>query len=75
MESSALTERSDEILHNQKLALLDGFLLVDDWPHAQVLFERLAPLHPVVHEQISSGLIRFCSYLLLYGSVNVQVLM
>ncbi|KAG0583882.1 hypothetical protein KC19_3G168800 [Ceratodon purpureus] len=58
MESSALTERSDEILHNQKLGLLAGFLLVDDWPHAQVLFERLAPLHPVAHEQISSGLIR-----------------
>jgi THO complex subunit 2 len=31
MESNALTERSDEILHNQKLGLLAGFLLVDDW--------------------------------------------
>lgn len=58
MESAALIERSDELLNNQKLGLLTGFLLVDDWPHAQVLFERLAPLHPVAHEQISSGLIR-----------------
>lgn len=31
MESTALTERSDEILHNQKLGLLAGFLLVEDW--------------------------------------------
>lgn len=31
MESSALVERTDELLHNQKLGLLSGFLLVDDW--------------------------------------------
>lgn len=31
MESAALIERSDELLNNQKLGLLTGFLLVDDW--------------------------------------------
>ncbi|XP_024388621.1 THO complex subunit 2 isoform X2 [Physcomitrium patens] len=58
MESNSLLERSDELSSNQKLGLLTGFLHVNDWPHAQVLFERLAPLHPVAHEQISTGLIR-----------------
>lgn len=31
MESIALMERCDELLNDQKLGLLTGFLLVDDW--------------------------------------------
>lgn len=31
MESTAMLERSDELLTNQKLGLLTGFLHVDDW--------------------------------------------
>lgn len=141
MESTAMLERSDELLTNQKLGLLTGFLHVDDWwvkcfwwlccvqscsiinmvvnyyvwklqplvvrrkfilignfpsllystrfacvvdvsgihsdvkllscrAHAQVLFERLAPLHPVAHEQISDGLIRFVFKLLCFSLVD-----
>lgn len=31
MESDAVAERSSELLTNQKLGLLIGFLAVDDW--------------------------------------------
>lgn len=31
MEAEAILERSQELLSNQKLGLLLGFLLIDDW--------------------------------------------
>ncbi|CAK9221020.1 unnamed protein product, partial [Sphagnum troendelagicum] len=58
MENEAVAERSNELLTNQKLGLLVGSLSVGDWPHSHILFERLAPLHPVAHEQICYGLCR-----------------
>jgi THO complex subunit 2 len=58
MESEAVTERLPELENNQTLGLLNGFLSVDDWYHANILFERLAPLNPVAHDQICSGLFR-----------------
>ncbi|XP_024534234.1 THO complex subunit 2 [Selaginella moellendorffii] len=57
-EVEATAERVMELVTNQKLGLLDGFLTVGDWHHANILFERLAALNPVAHERISSGLIR-----------------
>jgi hypothetical protein len=61
MESEAVTERLPELENNQTLGLLNGFLSVDDWYHANILFERLAPLNPVAHDQICSGLFRLVS--------------
>ncbi|XP_023644586.1 THO complex subunit 2 isoform X2 [Capsella rubella] len=58
METEAVTERLPELENNQTLGLLNGFLSVDDWCHANILFERLAPLNPVAHNQICSGLFR-----------------
>lgn len=58
MESEATLERSQEILTNQKLGLLHGFLCIDDWSHAHMLLERLANLNPVAHPQICDGLFR-----------------
>ncbi|KAJ7559201.1 hypothetical protein O6H91_04G074300 [Diphasiastrum complanatum] len=58
MENEAVAERSPELVTNQKLGLLDGFLFVDDWPHAYVLLERLSPLNPVSHQRISAGILR-----------------
>ncbi|KAL3684910.1 hypothetical protein R1sor_002932 [Riccia sorocarpa] len=58
MENEAVAERSKELVTNQKLGLLNGFLVVNDWPHAFVLFERLAALNPVAHPQICEGLSR-----------------
>ncbi|KAL2653101.1 hypothetical protein R1flu_021229 [Riccia fluitans] len=58
MENEAVAERSKELVTNQKLGLLNGFLVVNDWAHAYVLFERLAALNPVAHPQICEGLSR-----------------
>ncbi|XP_072998778.1 THO complex subunit 2 [Typha latifolia] len=58
MENDAVTERTSEIEKNQKLGLLIGFLSVDDWCHAQILFDRLSRLNPVEHIQICEGLFR-----------------
>ncbi|XVE74551.1 hypothetical protein DITRI_Ditri12bG0026000 [Diplodiscus trichospermus] len=58
METEAVTERSPELENNQTLGLLTGFLSVDDWYHAHVLFDRLSPLNPVAHVQICKGLFR-----------------
>ncbi|KAK1302435.1 hypothetical protein QJS10_CPB12g01589 [Acorus calamus] len=56
MEREAVSERSTEVESNQSLGLLRGFLSVDDWYHAQILFDRLSPLDPVAHIQICDGL-------------------
>ncbi|XP_042502720.1 THO complex subunit 2-like isoform X2 [Macadamia integrifolia] len=58
MESEAVKECSPEMENNQSLGLLSGFLSVDDWYHAQMLFDRLSPLNPVAHVQICEGLFR-----------------
>ncbi|MCL7046579.1 hypothetical protein MKW94_030124 [Papaver nudicaule] len=58
LESSAVEERSPELVNNQSLGLLNGFLSVDDWYHAHILFDRLSPLNPVAHDQICKGLFR-----------------
>ncbi|KAM0000916.1 putative THO complex, subunitTHOC2, THO complex subunit 2 domain-containing protein [Helianthus debilis subsp. tardiflorus] len=58
MESEAVTERSSELENSQTLGLLIGFLFVDDWYHANILFRRLAPLNPVEHIRICDGLFR-----------------
>ncbi|XP_044488002.1 THO complex subunit 2 isoform X2 [Mangifera indica] len=58
METEAVAERSPELENSQTLGLLTGFLSVDDWYHANVLFERLAPLNPVAHITICDGLFR-----------------
>ncbi|KAM1011881.1 hypothetical protein ACFX2C_047172 [Malus domestica] len=58
METGAVCERSAECENNQTLGLLTGFLSVDDWYHAHLLFERLSPLHPVEHIQICDSLFR-----------------
>ncbi|CAO2181939.1 unnamed protein product [Urochloa humidicola] len=58
MENDIVEERAPEIEKNQKLGLLLGFLSVDDWYHAQLLFERLAHLNPVEHIEICDGLFR-----------------
>ncbi|KAK2635529.1 hypothetical protein Ddye_030321 [Dipteronia dyeriana] len=58
METEAVAERSPELENSQTLGLLTGFLSVDDWYHAHILFERLAPLNPVAHIQICDGLFR-----------------
>ncbi|KAJ9135684.1 hypothetical protein P3X46_032837 [Hevea brasiliensis] len=58
METEAVTERSSELESSQTLGLLTGFLSVDDWYHAHILFDRLSPLNPVAHVQICNGLFR-----------------
>ncbi|CAH8349699.1 unnamed protein product [Eruca vesicaria subsp. sativa] len=58
METEAVAERIPELENNQTLGLLDGFLSVDDWDHANIMFERLAPLNPVAHNHICGGLFR-----------------
>ncbi|KAG6738584.1 hypothetical protein POTOM_058204 [Populus tomentosa] len=58
MEAEAVAERFSELENNQTLGLLTGFLSVDDWYHAHILFERLSPLNPVAHSQICNGLFR-----------------
>ncbi|CAH2033971.1 unnamed protein product [Thlaspi arvense] len=58
LETEAVTERLPELENNQTLGLLNGFLSVDDWYHANILFERLAPLNPVAHNHICGGLFR-----------------
>ncbi|PIA63730.1 hypothetical protein AQUCO_00201224v1 [Aquilegia coerulea] len=58
MEAEAVAERFPELENNQSLGLLCGFLSVDDWYHAQILFDRLSFLNPVAHIQICEGLFR-----------------
>ncbi|XVF43449.1 hypothetical protein PTKIN_Ptkin02bG0040900 [Pterospermum kingtungense] len=58
METEAVTERLPELENNQTLGLLTGFLSVDDWYHAHILFDRLSALNPVAHLQICKGLFR-----------------
>ncbi|KAE9597521.1 putative THO complex, subunitTHOC2, THO complex subunit 2 domain-containing protein [Lupinus albus] len=58
METDAIEERTPELQNNQTLGLLTGFLSVDDWYHAHILFDRLAPLNTVEHTQICSSLFR-----------------
>lgn len=58
MEAEAGGEYSTELVTNQKLGLLKGFLAVDDWLHAHFLLDRLSPLNPVAHKPICDGLFR-----------------
>ncbi|XP_031492162.1 THO complex subunit 2 isoform X2 [Nymphaea colorata] len=58
MENESVEERSSELVKNQSLGLLNGFLSVDDWYHAKILFDRLAAINPVAHPQICDGLLR-----------------
>ncbi|WJX85695.1 THO complex subunit 2 [Trifolium repens] len=58
METDAIGERKSELQNSQTLGLLTGFLSVDDWYHAHVLFERFSPLNPVEHIQICDSLFR-----------------
>ncbi|XP_065856982.1 THO complex subunit 2 isoform X2 [Euphorbia lathyris] len=58
IESESLVERSSELESSQTLGLLNGFLSVDDWYHAYMLFDRLSPLNPVAHVQICNELLR-----------------
>ncbi|XP_071702863.1 THO complex subunit 2 [Rutidosis leptorrhynchoides] len=58
LECEAVTERSSELESSQTLGLLIGFLHVDDWYHANILFRRLLPLNPVEHIRICDGLFR-----------------
>ncbi|KAF8097255.1 hypothetical protein N665_0292s0034 [Sinapis alba] len=67
METEAVTERIPELANNQTLGLLDGFLSVDDWYHANIMFERLAPLNPVAHNHICGGLFRLIEKSITYA--------
>ncbi|KAL2904630.1 THO complex subunit 2 [Bienertia sinuspersici] len=58
MEFQAVDECISELENSQTLGLLTGFLFVDDWYHANILFERLSPLNPVSYAQICDGLFR-----------------
>ncbi|KAI5567276.1 hypothetical protein BDE02_13G079300 [Populus trichocarpa] len=58
METEAVAEQFSDLEKNQTLGLLTGFLSVDDWYHAHILFKRLSPLNPVAHTQICGGLFR-----------------
>ncbi|KAE8716675.1 THO complex subunit 2 [Hibiscus syriacus] len=58
MENEAVSERSSELENSQTLGLLTGFLSVDDWYHAHILFDRLSPINPVAHVRICKGLFR-----------------
>ncbi|KAF7808544.1 THO complex subunit 2 [Senna tora] len=70
METEAVDERTSELENNQTLGLLTGFLSVDDWYHAHILFDRLSPLNPVEHNQICDSLFRLVEKLIssAYGS-------
>ncbi|XLS53180.1 hypothetical protein HN51_013857 [Arachis hypogaea] len=58
METDAIEERKSELQNSQTLGLLTGFLSVDDWYHAHMLFGRLSPLNAVEHIQICESLFR-----------------
>ncbi|XP_021843215.1 THO complex subunit 2 isoform X2 [Spinacia oleracea] len=58
LENLAVNESVLELEDCQTLGLLTGFLRVDDWYHANILFERLSPLTPVAYAQICDGLFR-----------------
>ncbi|KAL2615081.1 hypothetical protein AAZV13_08G044700 [Glycine max] len=58
METDAIEERTTELQSSQTLGLLTGFLSVDDWYHAHLLFECLSPLNAVEHIQICDSLFR-----------------
>ncbi|XP_060213787.1 THO complex subunit 2 isoform X4 [Lycium barbarum] len=58
METEAVAERSTELENSQPLGMLMGFLEVDDWYHAHVLFDRLSHLNPAEHVQICDGLFK-----------------
>ncbi|XP_052205277.1 THO complex subunit 2 isoform X2 [Diospyros lotus] len=58
LENEAVSERASELENNQTLGLLTGFLSVNDWYHARVLFERLSALNPAEHIQICNELFR-----------------
>ncbi|KAK8947300.1 hypothetical protein KSP39_PZI006604 [Platanthera zijinensis] len=58
MESEAVMEHAAEVENNQSFGLLIGFLSIDDWYHAQVLFDRLSCLNPVAHVLVCEGLFR-----------------
>ncbi|CAJ1936729.1 unnamed protein product [Sphenostylis stenocarpa] len=58
LETEAIEERTTELQTSQTLGLLTGFLAVDDWYHAHLLFERLSPLNAVEHIQICDSLFR-----------------
>ncbi|CAH9146449.1 unnamed protein product [Cuscuta epithymum] len=70
-ESGSVAERLSELQDSQPLGLLMGFLAVDDWYHARMLFDRLSPLNPVEHMQICSGLLRLIGISIVpgYGQV------
>ncbi|XP_057417817.1 THO complex subunit 2 isoform X2 [Lotus japonicus] len=57
-ETEAIEERMSELQDSQTLGLLTGFLAVDDWYHAHILFERLSTLNAVEHTQICDSLFR-----------------
>ncbi|KAK7320119.1 hypothetical protein RJT34_04853 [Clitoria ternatea] len=58
METDAIEERTTELQSSQTLGLLTGFLSVDDWYHAHILFDRLSSLNAVEHIQICDSLFR-----------------
>ncbi|CAA6659375.1 unnamed protein product [Spirodela intermedia] len=58
MEAKAVSERGLELDSNQSLGLLMGFLSVDDWYHAKILFDALSHLNPVEHIKICDDLFR-----------------
>ncbi|KAK7370058.1 hypothetical protein VNO80_12112 [Phaseolus coccineus] len=58
LETEATEERTTELQTSQTLGLLTGFLSVDDWYHAHLLFERLSALNAVEHIQICDSLFR-----------------
>ncbi|KAF2316683.1 hypothetical protein GH714_042024 [Hevea brasiliensis] len=58
METEAVAERSSELESSQTLGLLAGFLLVDDWYHAHILFDHLCSSNLVARVQICGALFR-----------------
>ncbi|KAG0493290.1 hypothetical protein HPP92_004284 [Vanilla planifolia] len=58
MESEAVIEHAALVETNQNFGLLIGFLSIDDWHHAQILFDRLSRLNPVAHIGVCQGLFR-----------------
>ncbi|XP_047330287.1 THO complex subunit 2 isoform X2 [Impatiens glandulifera] len=58
IESEAVSAWSSELGNNQTLGLLTGFLSVDDWYHARILFDRLSVLNPAEHTQICDEMFR-----------------
>ncbi|KMZ61990.1 hypothetical protein ZOSMA_49G00580 [Zostera marina] len=63
MENESVVELLPELESNQWLGLLIGFLSVDDWCHAHVLFDRLSHLNPTKHIQICDELLRYIPYI------------